>query len=38
MGNASYDVCIIGAGLAGLACAIELKRAGLSCTILEREA
>jgi monoamine oxidase len=29
------DVCIIGAGLSGLACAIELTKRGISWQILE---
>lgn len=31
----SSDVVVIGAGLAGLACAKELHRAGVDCTVLE---
>ncbi|MGD8439615.1 MAG: NAD(P)/FAD-dependent oxidoreductase [Holophagae bacterium] len=30
-------VVIVGAGLAGLSCAIELERAGLVCTVIERD-
>ena len=29
------DVAIVGAGLAGLACAQDLTRAGVECTVLE---
>ncbi len=30
-------VVIVGAGLAGLSCAIELERAGFTCTVIERD-
>jgi phytoene dehydrogenase-like protein len=30
-------VVIVGAGLAGLTCALELERAGVGCTIIERD-
>ena len=30
-----YDVCIVGAGPAGLSAAIRLKQAGLGCTMHE---
>ena len=33
--SASPDVLIVGAGLAGLACAIHLNRAGRSVQLLE---
>jgi predicted NAD/FAD-dependent oxidoreductase len=33
---AASRVCIIGAGLAGLACARRFSEAGLACTVLER--
>lgn len=29
------DVCIVGAGFSGLACALKLKKEGISCCILE---
>jgi thioredoxin reductase (NADPH) len=32
----SYDVVVVGAGPTGLACAIEAKRAGLTCLVLEK--
>jgi phytoene dehydrogenase-like protein len=35
MSNSPVDVAIVGAGLAGLRCALGLHRAGLSCTVLE---
>ena len=31
-----YDLIVIGAGPAGLSCAIEAKKAGLSCIVLEK--
>lgn len=31
------DVCIIGAGLAGISCALELAKAGLNVTVLEAQ-
>ncbi|MBI1806124.1 MAG: YpdA family putative bacillithiol disulfide reductase [Ignavibacteria bacterium] len=34
--NHSYDLVIIGAGPAGLACAIEAKKAGLRCRVLDK--
>ena len=36
MSNSHYDICIIGAGPAGLAAAIESSRRGLSCLLLDR--
>ena len=36
MSNSLYDICIIGAGPAGLAAAIESSRRGLSCLLLDR--
>lgn len=33
-----YDICIIGGGASGIACAITAARKGLSCIILEKEA
>ncbi len=35
--DAVLDLCIVGAGPAGLACALEAKRSGLSFVTLERE-
>jgi len=32
------DLCIVGAGPAGLACALEARRLGLACVVLEQEA
>ncbi|HXY05690.1 MAG TPA: FAD-binding oxidoreductase [Burkholderiaceae bacterium] len=34
-GSASCDVCVVGAGLAGLSAAIELRRAGFDVAVLE---
>ena len=34
--GADTDVVVVGAGLAGLACARTLERAGLEVTVLER--
>jgi len=36
--NQVFDIIIIGGGPIGLACAIEAKRAGLSCLVLEKGA
>src|SRR5688572_16241452 len=36
--NTPVDVAIIGGGIAGSACAIVLRRAGLDVTLVEREA
>ena len=36
MSNSHYDICIIGAGPAGLVAAIESSRRGLSCLLLDR--
>ena len=36
LSNSHYDICIIGAGPAGLAAAIESSRRGLSCLLLDR--
>lgn len=33
-----YDLCIIGGGAAGMACAITAARRGLKCIIIEKEA
>ena len=35
--KSSFDVVIIGAGVAGMTAAIYLKRSGINCCILERE-
>lgn len=37
-GSAEYDTIIVGAGVAGLICALELERAGQRVLVLEREA
>ncbi len=36
-GRISADVCIIGAGYAGLTCALELAKAGIDAVVLEAE-
>ena len=33
-----YDVCIVGGGASGMACAITVAKRGLSCIIIEKEA
>ncbi|MEZ5973914.1 MAG: NAD(P)-binding domain-containing protein [Planctomycetota bacterium] len=33
----TYDLCIVGAGPAGLACALEARAAGLSVALMDRE-
>ncbi|CDD70524.1 putative uncharacterized protein [Sutterella sp. CAG:397] len=33
--DATYDVVVVGSGFAGLAAAIEAKKAGASCVVLE---
>lgn len=35
--KSNFDVIIIGAGVAGMTSALYLKRAGLSCLIIEKE-
>lgn len=35
--NNDIDVIVVGAGYAGLACAIELKRKGCNVHLIERE-
>ena len=37
MRELSYDAAVIGGGAAGMAAALELRAAGLSCVVLERE-
>ena len=37
-GDVKVDVCIIGANIAGLSCALALTKQGKSVAILEREA
>lgn len=37
MRELSYDAAVIGGGAAGMAAALEIRAAGLSCVILERE-
>lgn len=37
MGNKIHDVIIIGAGPAGIACAIQLKRSGINPLVFEKE-
>ena len=38
LGDAMYDVCIIGGGASGMACAIAAAGMGLKCIIIEKEA
>jgi thioredoxin reductase len=33
-----FDLCVVGAGPAGLACSLEAKRLGLSCLTIDQEA
>ena len=33
-----YDVCIVGGGASGMACAITAAKRGLNCIIVEKEA
>ncbi|KAJ1452115.1 hypothetical protein M885DRAFT_329907 [Pelagophyceae sp. CCMP2097] len=35
---AQTDVCIVGGGVGGLACALALRRAGVACQVFERDA
>ena len=35
MGNASYDVCIVGAGFTGISAALHLAEQGFKVTVLE---
>lgn len=37
MKELSYDAAVIGGGAAGMAAALEIRAAGLSCVVLERE-
>jgi len=37
MQERTYDVAVIGGGAAGMAAAVEVRRQGLSCAIVERE-
>ncbi len=37
MGNATYDVVIVGAGIVGAACADEFARRGLRVAVVDRE-
>lgn len=36
MGKESYDIIVIGAGPSGLSCAIEAKKKGFSCVVLDK--
>ncbi|MBI3579980.1 MAG: YpdA family putative bacillithiol disulfide reductase [Ignavibacteriales bacterium] len=36
MGNKIYDILVIGAGPSGLSCAIEAKKKGFSCVVLDK--
>ena len=36
-GDVSTDVLVIGGGMAGLLCAYQLKKAGVSCIVAERK-
>ncbi|HZD50740.1 MAG TPA: FAD-dependent oxidoreductase [Silvibacterium sp.] len=36
--SASIDVAVVGAGIVGAACALEFARAGMSVTVIERDA
>ncbi|NLJ45522.1 MAG: FAD-binding protein, partial [Treponema sp.] len=36
MRELTYDAAVIGGGTAGMAAALEIRAAGLSCVVLER--